>query len=127
MIALLLVALSAHPLPASRGEGTRVADARDPSPRDSGEKVPEGRMRGVTHDPWTTVPEILARIVAPEFPVRDFVITKYGAKGNGGDASTAIAKAIDACVKAGGGRVVVPKGDYVTGPIRLRSNVELHL
>ena len=77
-------------------------------------------------DPWAAVPEILSRIVPPHFPARDFVITKYGAT-DGGDASTALAKAIDACARAGGGHVIVPKGDYLTGPIRLRSHVDLHL
>lgn len=77
-------------------------------------------------DPWASVPEILARIVPPRFPTRDFLITKYGA-GDGKDASAAIEKAINACSRAGGGRVVVPKGDYLSGPIRLRSHVELHV
>ena len=79
-------------------------------------------------DPWSRLPEVLARIVAPEFPAKDFVVTKFGAKGDGKtDASTAIRKAIEACAKAGGGRVVVPAGTFVTGPIRLRSRVNLHL
>jgi len=78
-------------------------------------------------DPWASLPEILGRIVPPKFPARDFLITKYGAKGNGADASDAIAKAIEACSRAGGGRVVVPRGDYVTGPIRLRSHIDLHI
>ena len=77
-------------------------------------------------DPWAFVPEILSRIVPPHFPSRDFVITKFGAH-DGGDASAAIAKAIDACSRAGGGRVVVPRGDYLTGPIRLHSHVDLHI
>jgi len=77
-------------------------------------------------DPWAAVPEILSRIVPPHFPARDFVITKYGAT-DGGDASTALVKAIDACARAGGGHVIVPKGDYLTGPIRLRSHVDLHI
>jgi len=77
-------------------------------------------------DPWSAVPEILSRIVPPHFPARDFVITKFGAR-DGEDASAAIAKAIDACSRAGGGRVVVPKGDYTTGPIRLKSHIDLHL
>ena len=80
----------------------------------------------VPADPWSSVPEILSRIVPPHFPSRDFVITKFGAR-DGDDASAAIAKAIDACSRAGGGHVVVPKGDYVTGPIRLRSHVDLHI
>jgi polygalacturonase len=79
-------------------------------------------------DPWTRLPEILSRIVPPEFPAKDFVVTKFGAKGDGKtDASAAIRKAIEACVKAGGGRVVVPEGTFLTGPIRLRSRVNLHL
>jgi polygalacturonase len=77
-------------------------------------------------DPWVAVPDILARIVPPRFPARDFLITKYEAR-DGKDASAAIDKAIEACSRAGGGRVVVPKGDYLTGPIRLRSHVELHI
>ncbi len=79
-----------------------------------------------TTDPWTSVPEILSRIVPPRFPGRDFVITNFGAH-DGEDASAAIAKAIDACARAGGGHVIVPKGDYMTGPIRLQSHVDLHI
>lgn len=79
-------------------------------------------------DPWSRLPEILARIVPPEFPARDFVVTKFGAKADGSkDASAAFRKAIEACAKAGGGRVVVPEGTFVTGPIRLKSRVNLHL
>jgi len=77
-------------------------------------------------DPWASVPEILGRIIPPRFPSRDFLITEFGAR-DGGDAGAAIAKAIDACARAGGGRVVVPKGDYPTGPIQLRSHVDLHI
>ncbi len=78
---------------------------------------------------WDTVPEILARIVAPEFPDRDFPITKYGAtEGGEADCHPAIVKAIEACHAAGGGRVVVPAGKWLTcGPVHLKSNVNLHL
>ncbi|HEX4350942.1 MAG TPA: glycoside hydrolase family 28 protein [Verrucomicrobiae bacterium] len=77
---------------------------------------------------WQQVPEILARIIPPEFPTRDFVITKYGAVADGQtDCTVAIAKAIDACVAAGGGHVVVPAGEFFTGPIHLQNNVDLHL
>src|SRR5262249_15043576 len=65
-------------------------------------------------------------IKPPQFPNRDFDITKYGAKPNA-DASAAIAKAIDACSAAGGGRVVIPGETFLTGPIHLKSNVNLHL
>lgn len=62
------------------------------------------------------------------FPDKNFVITRYGAKADGKRINTqAIAKAIDACNRAGGGRVIIPKGEWLTGPIHLKSNVNLHL
>jgi polygalacturonase len=77
---------------------------------------------------WDEVTQILRRIRPPVFPSRDFNIMKYGAIGNGSsDCSEAIRQAIDACSRAGGGRVVVPAGDYLTGAVHLRSNVNLHL
>ena len=69
---------------------------------------------------WKQVPEILARIVPPKFPARDFVITKFGAVADGKtDCTKAIAKAIGECAKAGGGHVVIPAGEFLTGPIHL--------
>jgi polygalacturonase len=80
---------------------------------------------------WDQLPGILSRIVPPSFPDRDFLVTDYGAAGDGKtDCSRAFAAAITACNKAGGGRVVAPAGKYpylVNGPIRLLSNVNLHL
>ena len=77
---------------------------------------------------WDQVPEILKRTVAPVFPAKDFVITDFGAVAGGtSDCTVAIAKAIQTCAEQGGGRVVVPAGDFLTGAIHLRSNVELHL
>ncbi len=77
---------------------------------------------------WAQVPEILARIQAPVFPARDFAITNYGATaGDKTDCTAAIGRAIDACAGSGGGRVMVPPGEFLTGPIHLKSNVELHL
>ncbi len=82
-----------------------------------------GRNQG-----WDTAAGILARIKAPVFPARDFVITGYGAVPGGKEPATAaIRQAIDACHKAGGGRVVVPSGVFLTGAIRLASNVNLYL
>ncbi|MEY4385665.1 MAG: hypothetical protein RLY20_948 [Verrucomicrobiota bacterium] len=75
---------------------------------------------------WAQVPEILSRIYAPLLPGREFSIVDFGAA-SGKDASEAIAKAIDAASNAGGGRVIVPAGEYLTGPIQLKSKVELHL
>src|SRR5687768_10642310 len=73
-------------------------------------------------DPWARVPEILKRIKPPTFPKRDFVVTKYGAVADGQtDSTEAFRKAIAACHKAGGGRVVVPAGTFLTGAIHLKS------
>ena len=77
---------------------------------------------------WDAVPGILQRIRPPVFPARDFPITQFGAVPDGAaDCSQAFAQAIAACAKAGGGRVVVPEGRFLTGPIHLRSNVNLHV
>jgi polygalacturonase len=77
---------------------------------------------------WSQVPGILARIQAPVFPSHDFVITNYGAVADGqADCTAAIGKAIAACAQAGGGRVVIPAGEFLSGPIHLKSNVDLHL
>src|SRR5438874_2072897 len=79
-------------------------------------------------DPWSQASRILARIKAPVFPAHDFPITKFGAAANGkADCTEAFAKAIEACNKAGGGRVVVPAGEFLTGAIHLKSNVNLHV
>ncbi|MFT3780776.1 MAG: glycoside hydrolase family 88 protein [Nibricoccus sp.] len=77
---------------------------------------------------WDKAQEILSRIKAPEFPARDFLITDFGAPADGkGDSTAAIAKAIAACNAAGGGRVVVPAGIFLTGAVHLKSNVNLHI
>jgi len=77
---------------------------------------------------WARVPDILARIIPPTFPAQDFVITNYGAVGNGTtDCTGAFASAIAACNGAGGGRVVVPAGTFLTGAIHLLSNVNLYV
>jgi polygalacturonase len=77
---------------------------------------------------WAEVPRILARIRPPAFPARDFDLTRFGALADGTtDNSNAFRDAIAACSRAGGGRVVVPAGIFLTGAIELKSHVNLHL
>jgi len=77
---------------------------------------------------WAIVPEIMKNIVRPVFPDSDFIITNYGAVGDGTtDCTNAFKDAISACNQAGGGRVVVPEGTFLTGAIHLKSNVNLHV
>jgi len=57
-----------------------------------------------------------------------FNVRDHGAKGDKTASDTkAIQAAIDACSKAGGGTVYFPPGDYLSGTIRLKSRVTLHL
>jgi polygalacturonase len=77
---------------------------------------------------WGIVPSILARIVPPAFPDRTFDIARFGALGDGSsDCTRAFRDAVAACTAAGGGRVLVPAGRFLTGPIHLASNVNLHV
>jgi polygalacturonase len=79
-------------------------------------------------DPWDEMPRILARISAPQFQDREFNILKFGALGdNKTDCTPAFHNAIVACHQAGGGRVIVPEGEFLTGPIQLLSHVNLNL
>ncbi len=77
---------------------------------------------------WKNVNPILKRINAPKFKEKDFNIIKYGAVADGKTLCTeAFKKAIDECSKAGGGRVVVPKGEFLTGAIHLKNNINLYI
>jgi len=61
--------------------------------------------------------------------VKEYNIVDYGAIGDGKtDDALAIQKAIDACNKAGGGRVLVPSGKtFLAGPFKLKSYVEFYV
>ena len=69
---------------------------------------------------------ILQRIHPPEIPQRDFPIGKFGGR-PGMDITEVLKRAIRAASEQGGGRVVVPPGEYITGAIHLRSKVNLHV
>jgi polygalacturonase len=89
-----------------------------------------GAAASLIASPAQTDPEaaILAGIKAPEFPGRDFDVTKFGARGDGSmNCADSIRKAIAACSEAGGGRVVVPPGVFLTGAIHLKTGVNLYV
>lgn len=70
----------------------------------------------------------LFALVATIAKAADYNIVNYGAVNDTTQLSTAaVQKAIDACSAAGGGRVVVPTGNYKIGTIILKSNVHMHL
>jgi len=105
------------------GAGMLVSPGGLTRSRAAGLQVPQAGHRG-----WGEVTGILARITPPEFPDRVFPVTEYGAVGDGArDCTAPFRDAIAACVRAGGGRVLVPDGRFLTGAIHLKSRVNLHL
>ncbi|QIH32681.1 glycoside hydrolase family 28 protein [Sphingobacterium sp. DR205] len=73
---------------------------------------------------WNNLPEV----ELPQFRKDTLNIEKFGAKGDGYTLNTkSINEAISASSKSGGGVVVVPAGYWLSGPITLKSNVNLHL
>jgi polygalacturonase len=86
----------------------------------------------ITIAPIKTPFEML-QLKRPSFPNRTFDIRDYGAvqckweDDEKHKSTEAIRKAIIACHKGGGGKVLIPRGDWLTGAIHLRSNVNLHV
>lgn len=79
-------------------------------------------------DAWRKAEEIRQQVRPPEFPERTFDVRRFGAKADGKhDNTKAFAAAIQACHDAGGGKVLIADGDYLTGPIHLLSNINLHI
>lgn len=74
------------------------------------------------------LPFAMPPVALPAIPPRTVRITDHGARGDGATLNTeAIATAIAACARAGGGKVVVPRGIFLTGPVQLLSRIELRL
>ncbi len=75
----------------------------------------------------------MPQLKRPQFPDRTFDIRDYGAVQCKWDAdkqqksTDAIGKAIEACHQAGGGKVLIPAGDWITGAIHLKSHVNLYI
>jgi len=99
------------------------------------QKVTEDEIQGV-FNPTIFIPERknvklpfeMSAIPIPEFKNETYDIRNYGAQSGGDFLNTeAIAKAIADCTKNGGGTVVVPPGRWLTGPITLKSYVNLHV
>jgi polygalacturonase len=79
-------------------------------------------------DYLVNLPFTMPEIKEPQFPVNIVSIVEFGAVADGYTLNTkAFADAIAACVKAGGGTVLVPPGTWLTGPIKIESNINLHV
>ena len=69
----------------------------------------------------------MPKVVEPTFPDYSVSITDFGAIGDGQTLnSEAFSKAIEKVAEKGGGRVVIPRGIWLTGPIVLKSNINIH-
>ena len=70
----------------------------------------------------------MPKVAEPSIPKNEVTITDFGAVGDGGTLCTeAFAQAMKALAAKGGGKLVVPAGIWLTGPIQFESNCELHV
>ncbi len=76
---------------------------------------------------WRQGAQVAKHVELPKLHKKSFIITDYGAaqQATAQQNKEAITKAIDAAYNQGGGRVVVPSGEFLTGPLTLRSNINL--
>ena len=89
-------------------------------------KVEKGKQ--VVNNPWKAMQLVVESVKVPSFKDKTYNVIDFGAVADGVfDNTQSINKAIQTCSKEGGGKVLVPSGKYLTGPINLENNVNLHL
>jgi len=77
---------------------------------------------------FENLPFKMEAISLPTFPQKEYNIKDFGAVGDGQFVNTIVfEKAIDECAANGGGKIIVPAGMWLTGPILFKSNINLHL
>lgn len=80
------------------------------------------------HDIYKNIEFKMPQVKETNFPNRVVSIEQYGAKSGGIVKNTeAFKKAIVETNQKGGGKITVPRGIWLTGPIELKSNINLHL
>lgn len=70
---------------------------------------------------------LILLLAVTNIQARDFNILDFGARNESLNNALAIQAAIDSCSFSGGGRVVIPAGNYVTGTLIMKDNIELHV
>ena len=84
-------------------------------------------QKGQTEDLYKGIEFQMPRVQEPVIPKNSVSITDFGAQNGGQElCSQAFTDAIEAVSKKGGGRVIIPRGTWLTGPITLKSNIELY-
>ncbi len=77
---------------------------------------------------YEDLPFDMPKVERPTIPSYSVDITEFGAVGDGYTLNTeAFAAAIDHLVSKGGGHLVIPQGVWLTGPITLKDNIDLHV
>ncbi len=77
---------------------------------------------------YDDLPFEMKKVERPDIPAREVDIRDFGGVGDGVTLnSDAFAKAIETLTELGGGRLVVPTGVWLTGPITLKDNIDLHI
>ena len=77
---------------------------------------------------YEDLPFEMPQVQRPDIPLREIDIRDFGGVGDGVTLnSEAFAQAIEALSQAGGGRLVVPTGIWLTGPITMKDNIDLHI
>lgn len=66
---------------------------------------------------------LLLLLTCPSLMAQYYNVKEYGVTGNKQLCTVGFQRAIDAAAKAGGGKVIVPAGEYISGPLFLRSNI----
>ena len=91
-----------------------------PGRAETNQHLPEEIYSGIEFD--------MPKVQEPVFPANKCTITDFGAVGNGlVNNADAFQQAISAMSDVGGGKVIVPRGIWMTGPMVLSSNINLHL
>lgn len=80
-----------------------------------------------SYDTYKNIEFKMAKVKEPVIPKNSVNLKDFGAVNGGYVLNTkAFADAINAVSKKGGGKVIIPPGIWLTGPILLKSNLELH-
>lgn len=77
---------------------------------------------------YEALPTQVKAVETVVIPANEVILTEVGGVGDGITPCTeAFEKGISKLTKMGGGRLTVPEGVWLTGPIMLKDNIELHL